>query len=45
VNHWTLLLLADRVQSWGRRAQRLLWVAAPAVALALLARRLVSDRG
>ncbi len=37
--HWLMLLLADRVQSWGRRARTLAWFAAPAVALAILARR------
>lgn len=39
VNHWMLLLLGDRVQAWGVRARRGLWVIAPAMALALVARR------
>jgi hypothetical protein len=39
VNHWLLLLFADRVQSWGRRTRNLLALAAPLGALALVARR------
>ena len=39
VKHWMLLLLADRVQSWGLRVRRMLSIALPAAALALLARR------
>lgn len=39
VNHWTLLLLGDRVQSWGVRARRGLWIVAPVALLALVARR------
>jgi hypothetical protein len=37
-SHWLMLLLADRVDSWGTRARRLLPVAAP-VGLYLLVRR------
>lgn len=39
VNHWTLLLLGDRIQSWEARAGKALLVAAPLVLLALVARR------
>src|SRR6266545_2261796 len=39
VNHWMLLLVADRVQSWGLRARRVMTFALPVAALALLARR------
>ena len=42
--HWLLLLRADRVQSWGRRARTILWVVAPAAAVALVVRRLAADR-
>jgi hypothetical protein len=31
MSHWTLLLLADRVDLWEHRARRLLKVAAPAI--------------
>jgi hypothetical protein len=45
VNHWTLLLLADRVDAWSGRARKLLWIAATGVALALVVRRIASERG
>jgi hypothetical protein len=41
VNHWLLLLLGDRVQSWELRARRGLLVVAPLAAVALLWRRAV----
>jgi hypothetical protein len=44
-NHWTLLMLADGVEAWGRRARRLLWLAVPAVALVLVARTLARESG
>ncbi|MGC4000239.1 MAG: hypothetical protein QM767_23490 [Anaeromyxobacter sp.] len=43
-NHWLLLLLADRVESWGKRTRRALAVAVPAAAAALLVRRWVATR-
>jgi hypothetical protein len=42
--HWTLLLLADRVDSWERRTRRLLSFALPLVAAAWLGRRLLAAR-
>lgn len=44
-NHWMLLMLADGVEAWGRRARKLLLYAVPAVALALVARSLAAERG
>jgi hypothetical protein len=38
MRHWTLLLFADRVDSWGTRAGKLLRVVAPLAAVALVAR-------
>jgi hypothetical protein len=37
VRHWTMLLLADRVDLWEHRAGRLVRVLAPAAALAAVA--------
>ncbi len=46
MRHWTLLLFADRVDSWGLRARRLLKIAVPALAVGVLARRaLATARG
>ncbi len=45
VDHWLLLLLADRVQLWSRRARKLLWLVAPAAVVAVVARRLAAERG
>jgi hypothetical protein len=36
MRHWTLLLLADRVDLWEHRARRVLRAAAPALALVVL---------
>jgi hypothetical protein len=44
MRHWTMLLFADRVDSWGHRAWKLLRVAAPALALAWAARRALQGR-
>ncbi len=44
VRHWQLLLLGDRIDSWGTRAKRYLPVALPVVALGLVARRLLRRR-
>jgi hypothetical protein len=43
-NHWTLLLFADRVESWGRRTRKLLWFAAPVLLGAVVLRRAFADR-
>jgi hypothetical protein len=43
-SHWLMLLLADRVDSWGTRARRLLPVAAPLALLMLVRRRRERDR-
>lgn len=45
MRHWTLLLFADRVDSWTTRTRRILKVLVPAVALIVVARRLVTPRG
>ncbi|MFL5311124.1 MAG: hypothetical protein ACJ79H_11785 [Myxococcales bacterium] len=37
--HWLLLLLGDRVESWGTRARRALPVALPVAILAIVVRR------
>lgn len=39
MRHWTLLLLADRVESWTTRTRRVLGVALPVAVLALLGSR------
>lgn len=42
--HWMLLLLGDRVESWSRRARKLLWLGAPAAAGVVLVRRALRKR-
>ncbi len=44
LGHWMLLLLADRVQAWGRRARRSLWLVLPVVALWVVTRRAARGR-
>lgn len=44
VRHWTLLLLADRVDVWEHRARKLLPLAVPALAIAVAALRLSRRR-
>jgi hypothetical protein len=45
MRHWTMLLFADRVDFWSRRARRVVRVALPALALlALGARALAPSR-
>ncbi len=44
MRHWTLLLFADRVDSWTTRTRRVLKVLVPGVALLLVARRFLADR-
>ncbi|MFT3916653.1 MAG: hypothetical protein QM704_22005 [Anaeromyxobacteraceae bacterium] len=43
MRHWTMLLLADRVDSWERRSWKVVRVVAPA-ALAIVALRWLSSR-
>ncbi len=43
-NHWLLLLLADRVQSWTRRARNAALVVVPAAAIVLALRRWAAAR-
>lgn len=43
-NHWLLLLAADRVEAAGLRLRRALRLALPALAVALVARRLLRAR-
>lgn len=43
-HHWTLLLLSDRVASWGRRARKLLWFGVPAAVGVVLLRRAFQGR-
>jgi hypothetical protein len=38
-SHWFLLMLGDRVESWGTRARRVLPIALPVAVLALFVRR------
>jgi hypothetical protein len=40
--HWTLLLFADRVDSWERRTRRLARVALPLLGIAWIGRRLLA---
>jgi hypothetical protein len=42
--HWTMLLLADRVDAWGLRTRRLLKVAVPLAAVAIIAARILDAR-
>ncbi len=44
VSHWLLLLLGDRVDSWGVRARRVLPIALPVVAVALAVKRVAEPR-
>jgi hypothetical protein len=44
VSHWMLLLFADRVDSWGTRARRVLPVALPLLAIGVVASRLGGSR-
>lgn len=44
MRHWTLLLFADRVESWGTRSWRLLRVGIPAIAIFLGARAFLDRR-
>jgi hypothetical protein len=37
--HWLVMMLGDRIESWGVRAQRLLPVAVPVIALVLLTKK------
>ena len=44
LRHWTMLLLADRVDAWGTRSWRLLRVAVPLAALLLVGARVLRER-